>query len=191
MKPNFNGIILAGGKGDRVGNRPKALLKLKNNLTFVENIILSFKKVPQINKIVVVTGYFHDEIVKVINNYNVATVNNPSPWKGMFSSILVGLQAIDRDVTGVIILPVDCPSVSTNTIYKLISVAKEYKDKDIIPIYNMVTGHPVILCKETLSKIKRLSPETHRLDFILLAKRYKNIYVEVEDKEVLGDIDYL
>ncbi len=90
----LNILILAGGKGSRLGkltaNTPKPLLKIKNK-SILELILNSVKKIPK-NKIYISLNYKKEKIIKKINSLKIKNIvflneNKPLGTAGSLSLI--------------------------------------------------------------------------------------------------------
>jgi molybdenum cofactor cytidylyltransferase len=104
-------IILAAGASSRMG-RPKPLLELDGE-TFLDRLIGRFYGICA--PIVVVLGYEADRIRAGIRNAgDVEFVINPSPERGMLSSLQCGLASLPGDAAAVLFTPADLPSIRTS-----------------------------------------------------------------------------
>ena len=167
------GIILAGGKSTRIGEN-KLLLELFN-LPLIKHTITSIE--PFVNKIVIVTGRYHEELSNALKGYDI--IYNKDYEKGMFSSVLAGVKKVDGDF---LILPGDCPFVKEETYIKLLNASGLLR----VPTYKGKHGHPLYF--NSSLKEKLLSED---INSSLKAFRDKIGYVEVEvdDENILNDID--
>ena len=135
------GIVLAGGSSTRAKVN-KLLLEVdrKPLICHTINTISPF-----VDKVIVVTGKFHNELSKVITGCEI--VFNSKHELGMFSSVLAGVnKALGNDV---LLIPGDITNVSGETIKALIGGTKPIR----IPSFNGKTGHPVFISKETIQAL--------------------------------------
>ena len=170
------GIVLAGGSSTRAKVN-KLLLEVdrKPLICHTINTISPF-----VDKVVVVTGKFHDELSKVITDCEI--VFNSRHELGMFSSVLTGTkQALGNDV---LLIPGDITNVSRETISALLSGSKPIR----IPSFNGKTGHPVYIAKEYVEKLTKESIESRLCDFIAKHKNNTEI-IEVNDSFINFDVD--
>ena len=170
------GIVLAGGSSTRAKVN-KLLLEVdrKPLICHTINTISPF-----VDKVVVVTGKYHDELCKVITNAEI--VFNSSHEKGMFSSVLAGVEAALGN--NVLLIPGDITNVSGASIRALVMGTKAIR----IPSYNGVTGHPIYLSKEILEKLAKEPVNSKLCDFIAKHNNETEI-IEVNDKFINFDID--
>src|SRR5262245_16406704 len=115
-------VVLAAGLSTRMG-RPKALLPLTDDDTFITRIIRSFLDAG-VDDVVVVLGHEAEAVTDAIVKSGLAArlVVNRAYESGQFSSVLAGLAAIDRPgVTAMLLTLVDVPLVSPATIRAVLS----------------------------------------------------------------------
>ena len=170
------GIVLAGGSSTRA-KLNKLLLEVdrKPLICHTINTISPF-----VDKVVVVTGKYHDELVKVVTNCEV--VFNSKHELGMFSSVLAGVERAKGN--DVLLIPGDITNVSGNTIKALLNGNKPIR----IPSFNGKTGHPVYISKEYVDMLSN-EPVDYRLcDFIAKHNNAVEI-IEVNDSYINFDVD--
>src|SRR5262245_19805176 len=110
-------IVLAAGKSTRMG-RPKAALPLPGGDTFLSRIVRTFHAAG-VDDVVVVLGHEAAAIAEACAQEPAQAryVVNPEYEQGQFSSLLKGLNAVDRPgVTGVLLTLVDVPLVTADTV---------------------------------------------------------------------------
>jgi molybdenum cofactor cytidylyltransferase len=170
------GIVLAGGSSTRAKVN-KLLLEVdrKPLICHTINTISPF-----VDKVVVVTGKYHDELCKVITNAEI--VFNSNHEKGMFSSVLAGVKAALGN--NVLLIPGDITNVSGASIRALVMGTKAIR----IPSCNGITGHPVYLSKEILDELTKEPVNSKLCDFIAKHNNETEI-IEVNDKFINFDID--
>ena len=170
------GVVLAGGCSTRA-KLNKLLLEVdrKPLICHTINTISPF-----VDRVVVVTGRYHDELCKVITNAEI--VFNSNHELGMFSSVLAGAKtALGNDV---LLIPGDITNVSEPSIRALLKGNKAIR----IPSFEGVTGHPVYLSKEMVDKLIKEPIDSRLCDFI--AKHNDEVeIIEVNDKFINFDVD--
>ena len=120
IKPGLNvtpAIVLAAGASSRMG-RPKANLALEDGDTFLSRIVKTFRRAG-IEDVVVVVGFEADSIVETFARTGEVArlIENPDPASGQASSLVRGLNAIDRPgVAAALVTLVDVPLVSVETV---------------------------------------------------------------------------
>ncbi len=171
-----DGIILAGGYSSRI--KKNKMMLLYDDLPIICNVIESMKN--YCHKIVVVTGHYHDEIVKVVSKYEQVTVKRNSNYNlGMFSSVITGVKEINNDF---FLTPGDYPLIQKETFRQLLS-----EDGIIrVPTFKGRKGHPIFITKEL---IKPLLKEPINSNLKVFRDRYDVNYIETTDEGVLIDVD--
>jgi len=170
------GIVLAGGSSTRAKVN-KLLLEVdrKPLICHTINTISPF-----VDRVVVVTGKYHDELSKVITNAEI--VFNSEHEQGMFSSVLTGIRsAIGNNV---LLIPGDITNVSEASVRALLNGTKAIR----IPSFNGETGHPVYLSKEMVDELVKEPIDSRLCDFIARHNNETEI-IEVNDKFINFDVD--
>lgn len=182
---NFGAIIISAGYSSRMkGFKP--LLKF-GEYTAVENVVNTFKA-SGINNIIVVVGHRANEIIETLKNSEVKCVKNENYSEGMFSSIVTGVKALDSEINGFFMLPVDIPLVKSHTIRSLKNKYLECDKGIIYPSFNGELGHPpLISCK--YNKVIINSNEEGGLKSILERYKEDSTDVPVFDQSILMDMD--
>ena len=169
------GIVLAGGSSTRA--KVNKLLLEVDCKPLICHTIESIS--PFVDKVIVVTGKYHDELCKVITNCEI--VFNSNHQLGMFSSVLTGISKANDDV---LIIPGDITNVSPKTIKALINGTKPIR----IPSFNGESGHPVFMTKEYVELLKKESLDSNLRNFI--SKHSDEVEkIEVNDSFINFDID--
>ena len=165
---------------------PKALLKL-NDETVIE-ILLNEYENSNLNSTVVVLGAHRDKIEPLIKKKfpNVKVVINQNYEKEMFSSIQVGISAINEG-DAVLIGLVDHPFITGEIINKLIG--KFDGNSILIPAYKGRKGHPIIIPLSLKDEILSMKPEDHSLRDVINNHRDIVKIVEVDTDSILFDMD--
>ena len=170
------GIVLAGGSSTRA-KLNKLLLEVdrKPLICHTINTISPF-----VDKVIVVTGKYHDELIKIVNNCEI--VFNSHYELGMFSSVLVGVQKAKGN--DVLLIPGDITNVSPSTIQALLKGTKPIR----IPSFNGKTGHPVYISKKYVDLLLNEPVDYKLCDFI--AKHDNDVeIIDVNDSYINFDID--
>jgi CTP:molybdopterin cytidylyltransferase MocA len=107
---------------------------------------------------------------------------NPTPEKGMFSTLQNSLKVINNlSWDNLFLLPVDMALPEPETLVNLL----EFRDKKVVkPVFSEQAGHPILLSKEFCRILERLLPED-RLDFQIRKLPAPEIYsLKVNDPAV-------
>ncbi len=175
-------VILAAGESTRM-RRVKATVRVGGQ-TLLDHAARPFVSIGA--RVVVVTGFFAEEVEPVCVAMGAVVARNVAPHRGMASSIRTGLRRVDEDV--VFVHPVDCPGVKPVTLQFLLSVLAGFPDVHAaVPLYRGKGGHPVLLDRVARHLM------VHRRDLtlrdLLAALGPGVVRVETDDPSVLLDID--
>ena len=174
----IEGIILAGGMSRRAGGNK--LLWSVGDHTLIEHAVYGMR--PYVDKIVVVTGAYHEALSKQLSQWeDVTIVYNEQHPLGMFTSVKKGLSANQLDYHA-IILPADCPWVQASTYEVMI----QPRPMMAVPTYQGRRGHPIFVPSH-LKQALLNEPNTTNL------KQFRNThgFLEIKTKEpyITTDID--
>jgi molybdenum cofactor cytidylyltransferase len=182
-------IVLAAGKSTRMG-RPKANLPLEGGDTFLSRIVRTFS-VAGVDDLVVVLGHDADAIAGVFVRSGMAPrfVTNPDYETGQLSSLLKGLDAVDRPgVTAALVTLVDVPLVDASTVRAVIDRYLQARALIVRPIRGHEHGHPVLIDRSLFDEIRRADP-TAGAKAVVRAYASAGGDVEVDDAGAFLDID--
>lgn len=142
--------------------RAKALLPLGASETFLSRIVRAFQAAG-VCDIVVVLGYEAGAIAENLKaaGLDVRVVINESYEAGQFSSLLKGLNAVDRPgVDAMLLTLVDVPLVSPDSIRALVRRYQEHA----VPIVRLVRGaehgHPVMIDRSLFPVLRAAHPSS-------------------------------
>lgn len=124
--------------------------------------------------------------VPLLHDPRVHIVVNPDPERGMFSSILTGLSAVDP-AHPVLVLPADMPFVRASTVKEAI-LAHDQNGDSVVVVFEGKRGHPLIVAAEEWRPLIEQSPQAN-LKAALLDLRIVLREVSVDDVGVLRDVD--
>lgn len=174
---NVDGVILAAGYSSRA-NAFKMELKIDEK-AILQRCIESLYD--ECNKIIVVSGYKHEKIEKLVQNYSkVEIIYNEDFHKGMFSSVRKGIRNVTAE--RFLLTPGDYPLISKEVVKKLL---KE-KNEIVIPSFNKRGGHPILLSSNLITEIL-IEPEDSNLKIYLSKKQCS--YLNINDEGILLDVD--
>ena len=165
-------IVLAAGKSTRMG-RPKATLPLPGGDTFLSRIVGTLHAAG-VDDVVVVLGHDAAAIAEACAQEpgQARFVVNPDYEHGQFSSLIKGLNAVDRPgVTATLLTLVDVPLVAADTVRTVL----ERYGRTHAPIVRPTRvrqsrstaggsgaqiehGHPVLIDRSLFDEIRRADP---------------------------------
>jgi len=152
-------IVLAAGKSSRMG-RPKATLLLPGGDTFLTRIVRTFREA-SVEDVVVVVGHDASDIIASFADVDVAArfVENPDYEQGQLSSLVAGLQVVDRPgVVAALVTLVDVPMVSAATIRAVVDRYRQTRAPIVRPVRNDQHGHPVLIDRSLFDAIRHADP---------------------------------
>lgn len=135
-------IILAGGKSTRMGTN-KMLLDYKGH-PLLWYTIQSVR--PFVNRIIVVTGKYDQEIREALKEEIVEFVYNKDYELGMFSSVLTGVKETKDDF---MVIPGDCPFIKKKTFKKILDGTGDIR----YPKCGDLEGHPLYISKKNKDEL--------------------------------------
>lgn len=154
-------IVLAAGMSTRMGC-PKALLPLTETDTFASRIVRTFFEAG-VDDVIVVLGHEADAVATslVASGVAVRFVVNEAYETGQFSSVLCGLNAIDRPgVAAMLLTLVDVPLVSATTIRAVVERYRITHAPIVRPVRQNEHGHPVLIDRSLFPLIRAADPST-------------------------------
>ena len=187
-------IVLAAGEGSRMGEL-KQLLPWGES-TIIETVIHRLQSSSLDGEVRVVLGAEADRVREVLeDNPELEPVirENPDYSRGMFSSVLTGIEDIPSEVEGLLFMLADQPLVTTSIYDKMLSEFRQRQPLLMAPSCRGNRGHPLLISSSLIPEIYELAeggePEGGLRS--LLSRRSGDIeYVEVDDEAVITDLDY-
>jgi CTP:molybdopterin cytidylyltransferase MocA len=150
-------IVLAAGASTRMG-RPKALLPAGDR-TFIRRILDSLRE-GGIPEAVVVVRPGQDEVIAEVEASGFGrAVGNPRADEGQLSSLIIGLDAIDRPgVDAVLVTLVDVPLIGAPSVRILLGRAAVSAAPVIRAAHQGRHGHPVIFKRLLFDALRGADP---------------------------------
>jgi molybdenum cofactor cytidylyltransferase len=186
------GIILAAGRSTRMGES-KALLPTESGRqgpTFLTHIATTLLDGGAID-LVVVTRADDRAVHRAIDALGTRArcVINAHPDDGQLSSLLAGLDAVDRPgVHGIIVTPVDVPFVRATTVRALLATGQSEHATIVRPTHHGRHGHPVLFMRRVFDELRH-AERSVGAKAVVRAHAHDLIDLEVDDPGVLHDID--
>jgi alpha-ribazole phosphatase len=143
-------LIPAAGYSSRMG-RFKPLLPLGTS-TVIQEAVERFR-LAGIEDVRVIIGHKAGEIAPVLDRLGVAKIFNSDYARGMFSSVLAGLQNLEPEVDAFFLLPADIPLVKPRTINALAGVWRSSGAGIVYPRFEGVRGHPPLISKNLVAEL--------------------------------------
>jgi molybdenum cofactor cytidylyltransferase len=137
----ISAILLAAGQSKRMG-KPKLLMPFGRSTIIeqaVDNLLGSAA-----DEVIVVLGDRAGAVRRLISGRPVKLVVNPDYEQGMSTSIIAGLNMVDRRTRAVMLALGDQPLIDSQTINQLIAGFLSHGKGIAVPTYRGDRGHPVI-----------------------------------------------
>ena len=183
----ITGILLAAGQSKRLKNENKLLKKFKNK-PLIHHVLKSVQK-SKMKKIIIVLGHQFKETKKIIkNNKKFIFVINKKYKQGISSSIKKGLEKINKQDKGFIILQSDMPFVKTSDINKIYNsiIRKKYLVHALK--YKNRIGNPIGFDISILKKFKKIEGNIGAKYMVKRLQKSTN-YIKVSTEKVFKDFD--
>jgi molybdenum cofactor cytidylyltransferase len=182
-------IVLAAGRSTRMG-RAKALLPIGSGDTFLSRIVHTLRDA-EVDDVVVVIGHEPQEIVADVERQGLAVrfALNPGFDKGQLSSLVAGLNVIDRPgVAACLIMLVDVPLVSATTVRAVVDRYRATRALIVRPVAGGRHGHPVIVDRGLFDRFRAADPS---LGAKVVVRQHASAEgeVEVADAGAFLDVD--
>jgi CTP:molybdopterin cytidylyltransferase MocA len=143
-------IILAAGYSRRMGEF-KPLMELAGQ-TVLDRVVSLYRKAG-VTDIRVVTGFRSQAIRSALPVGTVSEVHNPDHERGMFSSVLAGVNTLAPDVGSFFVHPVDIPLVRPHTAAMLMDAFDRHPAPVVYPLFDDRRGHPPLVHGQLRSAI--------------------------------------
>jgi len=178
-------IILAAGESIRMG-LPKMLL-LFNNKTMIENVIMNVTG-SEVDNTLVVLGSGKEDLIELIEKFDVSYCFNDNYKEGMLSSVKCGFKNIPSDFEAVLVFQGDQPLIPPSVINMVIEAYRSTGKGIVIPVYNKKRGHPLLIDNRYKDEIERLDSNEGLRS---LSYKYSGDVLEVETdiSAILRDFD--
>jgi molybdenum cofactor cytidylyltransferase len=145
-------VLLAAGQGQRMGNIPKSLIEL-GGVPLINRQLIALSG-GGVDEVVVVTGFYHEQIEPLVEQFPVRVVRNPHPEEGQASSVRLGLEALGEAFDAVIMALADQPLINAEDVAQLIVAFKKRPAGEIVmPVVDGQRGNPIILSGKALKDI--------------------------------------
>ena len=173
-------LILAAGISRRM-NTPKLFLPFDKNTTFIEKIISTYRNFGCAEIVIVVNK---NVAGKLKNLENITIVINEKLEFERFYSVKLGLQKME-DCDFCFLQDTDNPFITADILNYIFS--ENLPDKYIIPSFNGRGGHPILLPKKIIEKLKNNKKNDVNLKKIL--SPFISFKLEIPNQKILININ--
>ena len=178
-------LVLAAGYSSRApGFKP--LLPLDGG-TVIEAIVQNFRH-GGVADIAVVIGHHAAAMIPELNRLDVRYVLNNDYQKGMFSSVVAGVNSLSLQTEAFFLLPGDMPLVQSHTVRALWKAYRRVRAKVIYPVFLRQRGHPPLISTQYCPEITSWT-QPGGLRSLLALFEMQTYEVETADEGILMDID--
>jgi molybdenum cofactor cytidylyltransferase len=182
-------IVLAAGRSSRMG-RAKATLPAGDGHTFLTRIVKTFIDA-DVDDVIVVVGHEADAIAADFSQSGLPArfVVNRDYDRGQLSSLLAGLNAIDRPgVPAVLVTLVDVPLVSTATVRAVVDSYRRTGAPIVRPTSGDRHGHPMLIDRSLFALLRSADMATGAKP-IVRAHASAEGDIAIDDEGAFIDID--
>tara|TARA_Y100000022_G_scaffold180688_1_gene172817 strand:+ start:514 stop:1155 length:642 start_codon:yes stop_codon:yes gene_type:complete len=183
------GIILAAGASRRMGSVNKLLASIAGK-PLVRHAVESFVAT-SLSPIIVVVGYESDKVAAALEGLPVQLVFNPDHATGQGSSVGVGVEALDNNVTDAMIGLGDMPLLPSTLLDSLIQkhIGREGHACNItIPAFEGQRGNPVLWGKTFFPELITLAGDRGGRQLLNDHKAAQHL-IACDHSSVLRDVD--
>ncbi len=188
-------ILLAAGESKRYGDKNK-LSEMINGKPIINHILDTLFEIFDPSELIVIVGHEHKIIKNLIFNKNIKILENIDYREGIGTSIALGVNNLDKDIDGVMIIPADMPYINSKD---LINLEKKFMElncvKVVMPEHNSRIGNPVILPRSYFKTLKSLKDDfgarslIRKKDIITLKTGFGTIF-DIDTKDELTKKNY-
>ena len=133
-------ILLSAGDSIRMGF-PKALLKLPNERSFLEEIAYNLRG-GGFQPILLILGKDASKIQPFVTKEISRVVVNRNPENGQLSSFQLGIKQLPSDVPGCLLALIDHPLIASETYRKIAAHIEQNPNRMAVPSKDFKKGHP-------------------------------------------------
>ena len=188
---NIKKILLAAGESKRFGDKNK-LSEIINGKPIINHILDTLFEIFDPSELMVIVGHEQNIIKNLIFNKDIKILENKDYRKGIGTSIALGMNNLNEDIDGVMIIPADMPCINSKD---LINLEKKFMklncEKVVMPEHNSRIGNPVVLPRNYFNTLKSLKNDfgarslIRKKDIITLKTGFGTIF-DIDTKEELA-----
>ena len=188
---NIKKILLAAGESKRFGDKNK-LSEIINGKPIINHILDTLCEIFHPSELIVIVGHEQNIIKNLIFNKDIKILENKDYRKGIGTSIALGMNNLNEDIDGVMIIPADMPYINSKD---LINLEKKFIElncvKVVMPEHNYRIGNPVILPRNYFKTLKSLKDDfgarslIRKKDIVTLKTGFGTIF-DIDTKEELA-----
>lgn len=185
----ITGIVLAAGASQRM-RRPKALIETEGR-TFLAHAVERLREGGCHAVIVVTPGKGSEagpSIIRIAEEADARVAINPRLESEQIDSLRLGLESTGGECEAVVVVPVDAPLFSPDTVRRLIAEYRNGEPPVVVPTHLGERGHPTLFGRSVFEELRRDDlPEGARS--VIEAHERDLREVAVDDPAVPHDFD--
>ena len=188
---NIKKILLAAGESRRFGDKNK-LSEIINGKPIINHILDTLFEIFDPSELIAIVGHEQNIIKNLIFNKDIKILENKDYRKGIGTSIALGMNNLNADVDGVMIIPADMPYLNSNDLFNLEKKFIELNcEKVVMPEHNSKIGNPVILPRNYFKTLKTLKDDfgakslIRKKDIVTLKTGFGTVF-DIDTKEELA-----
>ena len=152
-------IVLAAGESKRFGDKNK-LSEMIDNKPIINHVLDTLFEIFDYSELIIIIGHEHKLIKNLIFNKDITILENIDYKKGIGTSIALGVNYLETDIDGVMIIPADMPYLNSKDLMNLERKFIELNcEKVVMPEHNSRIGNPVILPRNYFNTLKSLKDD--------------------------------
>lgn len=182
MSGKVAAILLAAGRSVRMGSC-KQLLPLGGS-TVIDRCLATLQR-GGIDDIVVVVSESGQEVAAAAQKHGARVVVNRTAGGDMASSVRTGRDAVDADVSGILVALCDYPLVAPETVAVLVRLHGIFPEGIITPEFDGRRGHPLLFARTILDELA----EDMTLRDVVGLDPHRRYDLPVDDAGILMDMD--
>ncbi len=167
------GLVPAAGRSSRLG-RAKATLPFRGRT--IAGTVAELLREGGCAGLRFVVAPGEERLARLCSRLDGEVIYNRRPERGMLSSIVAGLDGLDR-TSRLVVHPVDFPAVAPETVATLLAALDDAESGVAVPLFRGRRGHPIALRGAALAEVERLDPEVG----------LRQIFDRIEPREVAVD----
>ena len=185
-------IVLAAGESKRFGDKNK-LSEMIDDKPIINHVLDSLFEIFDYSELIVIIGHDHKLIKNLIFNKDIKILENKDYRNGIGTSIALGMNNLNADIDGVMIIPADMPYICSKDLINLENKFMELNCvKVVMPEHNYRIGNPVILPRKYFDTLKNLKDDfgarslIRKKDIVTLKTGFGTIF-DIDTKEELAE----
>ncbi|MBF6611799.1 MAG: nucleotidyltransferase family protein [Chloroflexi bacterium] len=152
-------LILAAGRGHRMGAEPKLLLPLHDGRPVIWHTVRNAEALKPADLVVVVRPDLPD-VYEAIRGLQARFVINALYMDGISTSLAVGIEALMGEIEAAMIMLGDEPAVAPRIVERLVLAYGKRRMPITIPFYGDEPGPPTLCAREAFPELLALTGDT-------------------------------